>query len=118
MERKEAYQFIKEHNLQAEVQRRFNQNYTRVCTYNLTQVCEEYKMVHQPKEEKLAKEEHVEKEPVKEVIKEPIKSETAVNTYAKEDVEAALLKLVATLQQKHILLTSEVNDILEGLCVK
>lgn len=88
MNRKEIYAKIKEYNLAEAIKKTFHENYTRIPSANLECFISDYVTSHGEKPE---------------VVK--VKHKDAVE-------KSSLVKLVETLQKKHILLKSEVDYIL------
>ena len=88
MNRKEIYAKIKEYNLAEAIKKTFHENYTRIPSANLECFISDYVSSRDEKQE-------------------------VIGDTRKDAVEkSSLVKLVETLQKKHILLKSEVDYIL------
>ena len=88
MNRKEIYAKIKEYNLAEAIKKTFHENYTRIPSANLECFISDYVSSRDEKQE-------------------------VIGDTRKDAIEKSLLvKLVETLQKKHILLKSEVDYIL------
>lgn len=88
MNRKEIYAKIKEYNLAEAIKKTFHENYTRIPSANLECFISDY-------------------------VSSRGEELKVINDNHKDAVEkSSLVKLVETLQKKHILLNSEVNYIL------
>ena len=88
MNRKEIYAKIKEYNLAESIKKTFHENYTRIPSANLECFIRDY------------------------VSSSGEKQEVMGNTRKDAVEKSSLVKLVETLQKKHILLKSEVDYIL------
>ena len=88
MNRKEIYAKIKEYNLAEAIKKTFHENYTRIPSANLECFIRDY------------------------VSSSGEKQEVMGNTRKDAVEKSSLVKLVETLQKKHILLKSEVDYIL------
>lgn len=112
MSRKEIYAYIKANGLQKEVENTLHQNFTR-CT---TAALEDFVNAH-----KQPKVEPIEAEPVKEeshkinLSKEDSKQGEEQQPVVSTALEIAFVKLVDCLTKRHILLSTEVYDILNSL---
>ena len=88
MNRKEIYAKIKEYNLAEAIKKTFHENYTRIPSANLECFISDY-------------------------VSSRGEEQEVIGNTRKDDVEkSSLVKLVETLQKKHILLKSEVDYIL------
>lgn len=88
MNRKEIYAKIKEYNLAEAIKKTFHENYTRIPSANLECFISDY-------------------------VSSRCEELKVINDNHKDAVEkSSLVKLVETLQKKHILLKSEVDHIL------
>lgn len=88
MNRKEIYAKIKEYNLAEAIKKTFHENYTRIPSANLECFISDY-------------------------VSSRGKEQEVIGNTCKDAVEkSSLVKLVETLQKKHILLKSEVDYIL------
>ena len=88
MNRKEIYAKIKEYNLAEAIKKTFHENYTRIPSANLECFISDY-------------------------VSSRGEEQEVISDTRKDDVEkSSLVKLVETLQKKHILLKSEVDYIL------
>ena len=88
MNRKEIYAKIKEYNLAETIKKTFHENYTRIPSANLECFISDY-------------------------VSSRGEEQEVISDTRKDDVEkSSLVKLVETLQKKHILLKSEVDYIL------
>ena len=88
MNRKEIYAKIKEYNLVETIKKTFHENYTRIPSANLECFISDY-------------------------VSSSGEEQEVIGNTRKDDVEkSSLVKLVETLQKKHILLKSEVDYIL------
>ena len=88
MNRKEIYAKIKEHNLAEAIKKTFHENYTRIPSANLECFISDY------------------------VSSSGEKLKVINNNHEDAVEKSSLVKLVETLQKKHILLKSEVDYIL------
>ena len=88
MNRKEIYAKIKEYNLAEAIKKTFHENYTRIPSANLECFISDY-------------------------VSSSCEEQEVIGDTRKDAVEkSSLVKLVETLQKKHILLKSEVDYIL------
>ena len=88
MNRKEIYAKIKEYNLAEAIKKTFHENYTRIPSANLECFISDY-------------------------VSSSDEEQEVISNTRKDAVEkSSLVKLVETLQKKHILLKSEVDYIL------
>ena len=97
MERKEAYEQIKKLGLQEECKKQFGKNFTQCKTSELEHIIDMFGGA------KVATEVVAEVKPVETVIKDTTKV---------EEPKDAFYKLLAILRKRHILLESDVKEIL------
>ena len=100
MERKEAYEQIKKLGLQEECKKQFGKNFTQCKTNELEVIISAAK---KKKESKVETEVVTEAKPVKDVPKATDKTEEPKDSFN---------KLLAILRKRHILLESDVKEIL------
>ena len=100
MERKEAYEQIKKLGLQEECKRKYGKNFTQCKTNELEVIINAAK---KKEKSKVETEVVTEAKPVKDVTKATDKTEV---------LKESFIKLLITLKKRHILLESEVKEIL------